>query len=595
MPSPSASSEPSRSTVERLAQREPAPVASVLAALDESRANPAAFARALDEYAVRVRRLPISTAPPGYHDLFFDFVGRHASTTHAAFRCWNGSGFDSLTYRELDTRSAGLAATWLDAGILPASRVCLLGELTPELIVALAACFRLGAVPSLLPARGRRFVEERLAALNPSFLYASASAVEVVPAPRRAELLGFELGPRPFLGSYTYAAERPALLVFAPLRLGKLPRSTRVSPVELGATAQRTAALRDGFATLGLGAGEQLAAPAFGALQCQPALLLAALAAGATYVHLTRDQVLDQPALLSALDCLGLDLALCEACARAGVRPGARAWFRNPEEPLDWAAWVNALERTGLDAALGANVLVDATLGGAVLWSIRTRRATDSAPRVHASHVHAEVLPAAGLAAELRDLADPERVSGSGVGVLAIGAREPAAPPYIVLAGSTRPALLYAGTLSPRRAGTVVPCAELESSARDVVGVLGAAVLPVLASSPQQFELFLFAAPPAEARYAEPAARLLVEVVRAKLSDEFAPEQLPDRIECLFVRPPLAADGTLDIDRCQAGVVTGTLFRKARTPAFQRLVRLHASVFGAPVAGVSSEAASPWG
>jgi hypothetical protein len=564
----------------------------VLAALNETQRDPAAFAAALEQYACRVRGLAPSSAPPGHHDLFHDFVGRHRTTSQTAFRCRDGGRFVTLTYRELDARSAELATAWLQAGVLPASRVCLLGELDTTLVVALAACFRLGALPALLPARSRRFVAARLDAFDPSFVYANASAVAFVPAARRVALLDFALGARPFLGSHAYAAERPALFVFAPLRPGKLPRSASALPAPLSAAAQRTAALRDGLLVYALEPGRELAAPGFSALQCQPALLLAALAAGATYVQLSRAQALAEPALLATLDCLGLDLDLCDACARRGVRPVARSWFRNPEEPLDWAAWSSALERTGLDGAFGTNVLLDATLGGAVLASVRTRRSKASAAdapaahvhasRVHAAHVHAEVLPAAGLATELRDLGDPERVAHSGVGLLAIGDGELAAPPYVVLATSSRPAALYAGTLSPRRVGAVVPCAELESAVCRVSGVLGAAVLPVLASSPQRFELFVFVTPPADDAQAAVVARQHAEALQARLAAEFPPEELPDRVECLFVRPPLGSDGALDVDRCQAGVITGSLFRKARTPAFRRLARLHATLFGAP-------------
>jgi hypothetical protein len=534
--------------------------------LQRSWSDPDGFALALAAHHAG-RGAPAPKSRPGQHyDFFHDLAVRHASSEAVAFRAWDPlRGWQSLGYRELGDRASRRAAEWAAQGVKPGAKLCLLHGLGPELLVSLLAALKLGACISLLPPTGTHFISRRLARLEPAHIAAEPHQVPL--------LKGFEpllLRSRgdaaPGFTSHTYRPGDAVALLFSPL---VDPPDT---PVPLTADDAWRGALCDGLLTFGLGPGDHLAAPGFHFLQHQPALLLAALLRGATYLHLEPADVERAPARLSEhpVRALGVSPHLRDALlrARAGPLRNVAHWFRSADEPFDPRAWIDWVAKCGLGSVPHANVLVDAAAGGAVLAS---RRRTGS--------VDAGIAPAPGRQWALRDLNLSGQEAAGSVGVFTLLPDKGRPPGYAVLTRS-REQYLFAGTRDVRREGRVYPSAEAAEALADLPFCAGASVSIVpTGGQPGHHRHVLLVFTGAEAASVfEREAGARQQEVRRRLELRLGAEHLPDRVELYPLLPRRGKDGRVDDAWCRAQYLTGALHRKATDPLFQALTALKAGV-----------------
>ncbi len=544
--------------------------------LEESWLHPDALVEALQTWLGGSTGVAFKSVPGARYDLYYDWVTRHARAGGTAFRWYDrrndrDGGWSSLSYGELDQRCALRAAAWMAQGVQPGAVVCVMLPFGVEAVVSLLAGLRIGACVSLLEASAPAYVSRRLEALAPQHIASEPFYLPWLGA--QAELLldpdGIE--PRPSAASHTYAPTEPCALSFSPLR-----RPPEV-PVPLAASLAYLGALRDGTLTLALRAGDSLAAPGLHREQHQPGLLFAALAAGATFVHIPAADAVRDPALLDAtpLRCVGLDAATCEARLRV-PGPASHAWkhvFRNPEEPTDWEAWRELIEAHGLAKTAMSNVVFESASGGTLLSSPR---------RAGSQHLAAlmNVVPAAGRPWMLLDFTRTGQPSVADAGVYAPargepGKEAPLEPQHIAVGRRRGGEYLYGGTLEPRRSGRVYPVEEVLAALDDCPFLYGASVVTVPAGGATlawRFVLLGFCGHEPAARFdalAEPRREELRRMLTTRLGEAL----LPDRIELFPLLPRMLADA-VDHAWCQAQYTTGTLFSKARTPVFRRLGEL---------------------
>jgi hypothetical protein len=143
-------------------------------------------------------------------------------------------------------------------------------------------------------------------------------------------------GRRSPIEPHRYEANEAAARLFSPLG------AEWDRPVELCAEQLYLGALRDGLLLLGLEPGQGIAAPGFCEVQFKPALLLAALAAGATWVELGPDELEDGHALFGgAVAVLGVSGPLRRKLASSRPPPAGRVtrWFKNLAEDTAVKAW----------------------------------------------------------------------------------------------------------------------------------------------------------------------------------------------------------------------------------------------------------------
>lgn len=511
-------------------------------------------------------------------DLYHDFIGRHAESERPALRTWDRKlGLRSLSYAELETRARRRAGWLLAHGLAPGDPVCFVLPFGPEWMVCLAASLRLGLVASFLPPEGDLFLARRLGALKPKAvvserLYAPLFATPLVHfidlAPKSGPS-GPSAGEPEQVFSHTYKAEEPAFLLFSPLRE---PTS---KPIAVSSLAAYLYALRDGLLLYSLRPGTALAAPGFHIVQHQPALILAALAAGACYFHVEPEELVADPQLLARAEvvCLGIDAGLRDRLLSAplprAVTTRLALWLCNAAEPLEPAVWEQALRRSGLAEVPGQNLLVEAAHGGALAFSARVRGQRPF-----------QLLPAPGCGFELTAPVVGHPPARTDVGTFLPSGYKKGSE-WLVLAGSTD-GFRATGPLRPRRDGRIYPADEVCAFIEELPGIYGAAVVAQpLHREPgrSRFTLLLFEEP-ANGRLRSTThsdSDLSSLLIRALGRDS-----LPDDI----VRYPLyprRVEGAVDRAWCEFQYLTGALDRKSKRRSVRLLTTLRKLVReGAP-------------
>lgn len=548
--------------------------------LQRSHADPRGFSSALYELLAAVAEPGPKSGREGPFDLYHDLVvralggGRPALRIHDP-RAAGGPRWRVLGYDELHARCSRRAATWVERGVGPGVKICVVQRFDEDGVVSLLSALRLGACVSWLEPSGPDYLARRLTALAPDYIATQRFHLPQLgePEPPAPVLLGEEDGDAAHVGSHAYAADDPCALLFSPLR-----RPPEL-PVELRAETCYFGAIRDGALSLALRPDDALAAPGFADTQHQPALLFAALIMGACFVHVDESELVRDPSLLAELPLrsLGVSATVRDALLDTpGLRLRCAHLFRRLEEPCDWQAWRELVELLGLETTSMSNLLLDAAAGGCLLASPRRPG------RQHLAHLM-DAAPAPGRAWTLLDFSGGGQPTVADVGVFAAleGIREPGdegvamEPMHAVLGRRRGLEFLYGGTVEPRRGGRVYPAQEVLETLADCPFLDGASVVAVAAGGSTlawRFVLLGFVGAEAEDRFRrlEPPR---TDELRRVLETRLCFELLPDAIELL----PYHArrrDGEVDHEWCRAQYLGGVLARKLRTPAFLRLSEL---------------------
>jgi hypothetical protein len=296
---------------------------------------------------------------------------------------------------------------------------------------------------------------------------------------------------------------------------------------------------------------------------------LSGLVCGATYVHVEPDALAHDPSLLANLPlrALGLSATVRDQLlrARVPVSRGWAAWFRDPEEAMDWDAWRRFIRVCKLEGVPNCNLLVDAASAGSVLWSRRRR-----------GQPHAEVLPALGRPWSLRALSsgagDADDDAPQALGDFGLfAARAPERPPYMLLVRSGGE-LLYGGTQTPRNGGRVYPAREVLAVVSGMSGIVGASIVHDRAARLGQPVRVLIAFTGAQ-RLGQPVARAVADKIAQALGRELVPEHIQ-----LVPLYPRRRDGQIDQRWCEARHASGLLHRQPRQPFHQLLTLLRHAV-----------------
>jgi hypothetical protein len=495
-------------------------------------------------------------------ELYHDAIARHAPSKAIALSVLDPRGnFQHLSFAELDAAATSCASAWSVAGLERGDIVALALPVGVNWLIAFAASLRLGLTISCLASLGEAALCRRLRALTPKRVVFDPAG-----PPPPEEFVEHALEVARSTGGHApppraYAPQQAFAKLFSPVR-APLDRPNVVT-----AETALLWGLRDARFAYRMAQGGGLAMPGFSHGQHQPAAVLATLLAGARFVELPLSAVERTPSVVAQpfVTTLGVSLALRDVLRRtpAGPLPGLRDWWRSVDEPLDWTAWQEFIEKNELAKLPSSNLLVDAASGGALLVSAR-----------RPGSVHAFAVPSPGVPFVLSEVGS--RTPGlSSSGVFSAGAEpDPKSPGWFLLArrGSE---YLYGRTLEPRRAGRIFPEHEVLHCVAEIAGVDGACVVPVATSDPGTvwtFVLVVFAGGLREAAFG--ALRREVErAVRTRLGEDFMPDHI--------VHFPLHArrkDRKVDLDWCRRQYWSGFLSRKATLPVFQRLTALRASL-----------------
>jgi hypothetical protein len=494
-------------------------------------------------------------------ELYHDAIARHAVSKSTALSVLDARGtFQHLTFAELDSAATACASAWSLAGLEPGQVVALALPMGVTWLIGFAAALRLGLTVSCLTSFGEDALCTRLRALDPRGVVFDPA---LSPPP--------EFASRALSVSRSGAGHAPPPRVYAPqqafAKLFSPVRTPLQKPSSLSAQGALLWGLRDARFAYRIAPDSGLAMPGFPFEQHQPAVILATLLTGARFVELPISAVERHPRLLAQpfITTLGVSSGLRDVLRRTPAAPlrELRDWWKSVDEPLDWPAWREFIEKNELGALPVSNLLVDAATGGALLVSARRPGAAD-----------AFAVPAPGVPFALSDVSSGAKAF-AGAGVFSTGTEpDPKNPGWFLLVRRASE-YLYGNTLLPRRAGRSFPEDEVVACVARIPGVDGACVVPVATSSPGMvwaFVLVVFVGTrPEPAR--ERVRREVEHRIRARLGDDF----VPDRV----VLVPLHArkkDGELDLDWCRRQYSAGFLPRKARLPAFRCLTALRATL-----------------
>lgn len=538
--------------------------------LTQSIKKPARFATALLEYHASLDAAPIKSSVKQGYDFYHDLILRHVATDRAA-ACWldNAQRLRRITYADLHARCTNRRAQWLARGVAAGQRICVLASLTSDLeefLVPLCTALRMGLQVSLLPPAGSDFLSRRLRKLSPHWIATAERyrtllrSLEIQDGLLIAEQPGSPLGAsREDATSHIYEGEDVVLQIFSPATIP--PHQ----PVEVKATEAYQGALRDGVLLLGLHPGQVVAEAEQSPLRMVPALLLATMLRGATFLHLSpsyfeSDVRRDDPlAQLPPIDVLFVDAALRTAMLQA---PPRQSWqslqlfvinAQEPAAPNEWSDWV---QRFGLQGAAAMALIFDAACGGSVLFSLR--RFGGPAPYL---------MPVPGRRFELLAPDDSDAPARGSYGMCV-----PRSDSVALLLSRVDGGYLYAGTRSPTDSGQVYPKIEVEDSVRDLEFVRGASVVSEPGESGGS-TLLIFTGPETR-EYARRNLEYRSLELRSAIIQRLAPDFLPVRIIVTSQLPRYLEGGKIDHAWCARMLISGLLEQRANNPVFELLDRL---------------------
>lgn len=525
--------------------------------LDQSRTEPERFWDGACHW-IQLTGRGVQTRRFAHYDLYLDLVERHRGSSAPAMLWCEGDRLRTMTFDELGSRALRCAESWSKLGVRPGVRVALALPLGCDYLVAFCALLCLGASVTIVDAAPSQAMARQVQLCRVTMVVRPefgdcAQAIEGVTT-IRVTVDGRPRTQRP----YAYQAQEPCWWTLSPLSRG--------TSAPVSAHCVFEASLLDAIYALRLDARSRLAVPGWSLRQCQPSLLSSCLLAGCAFVHLTLEQLQNNPELLfdSNLTCLGLSQPLLRSLGEWS-RPLAtvKHLVRPVDEPLDWSGYRGFLTRTELTHVPCSSLLMDAALGGSVLFSTR-RKGTFGA----------RVLPSVGRRFSLVDsLTKAEDVANAGVLQLRAEPRAMAASAGSNAAEAEAFLLLvrhgnewfYGGTIQPRRGSHCFPDELVVACVERLSGVAGACIVPVPQVTDHGFWTFCLLLFTGSVE-AGPSIAAVASAIRSELGAE----ALPDHIEVVPFHPR-RAKRRVDVAWYERRYQTGSLGRLLRASAYRAL------------------------
>ncbi len=540
--------------------------------LEDSYRNIEDFWRALKSAFDSRYAMQRGSALFGRYNFYHDIIVRNRDNQAPAL-CWHdpADGLSEISYHDLGQRAVQKASLWVYRGLQPGQTLCIIRPMGLELAVDLLAALVTGSKIAFLPPQGKGFLKRRLEALGPDHITIDEQHDSLIPewkehilAEDRAEEETY-----PELKNFhAYLSEEVVFSCFDPCC------PTPELPVDITSEAAYLCAMRDGMIGLGLGPGQVYAAPGFHFLETQPALLLAGLFCGATYLHLWPNDIADNPQLVTqkSIKAFGMSQQVRDLLLENPVDAGTtwEGWFRNPAESNDLEQWQLLVRDMNLKNAYAFNMKWDATLGGCSFYSLRRK-----------GQAHMNVLPVPGSAWSLGDLSGggAEAVGDSGTFTLSapgIPEGEPITTTGIVV--KNKQEWTFAGTNISSRKGRIYPKKEILATlgAMRTIVTFWYSVTEVPRTDPGRgpsIDLLVFTGSHPDVDEAMFILKIR-EAIKKDMGDEFQ----PDKIAFFPLYPRFLPGKEVDHDWCRSEYLTSGLAKKTRGEIFRCLTRLRGSL-----------------
>ncbi|MCG8472679.1 MAG: hypothetical protein MI742_12625 [Desulfobacterales bacterium] len=516
------------------------------------------------------------------YDFYHDIIGRNRNSGHPAMVWFDAAGQkEELSWQELGRLSAIKAAKWTRVGLREGDSLCLVRQVGLDLATDLLAALRLGAVISLLPLSGHRWMKTRLDVLEPKWISTDKNGAKSLKdweesiLPLVATQCDVPSDHRSFHG---YATGDVVFRLF-PAATGAAPE-----PVDVTSDTVYLGAARDGTLGLGLYPGMCICTPSFDVLQYQPSLLLSSLLCGATTIHITTAELVKWDGILkeAAPDVLGVtpelrNLVLEEELV---LPEGIGAWFKDPVSSFEYDRWQMFASKPAMAESYSFNLRWDAAFGGSTLFSMRKK-----------GMAHPGGLPMPGSLWQVGEEGS-EADDLYQVGVL-----------HINRAGDLEGEMHPTGMMLAAH-GKVWLCTQGPALSRHGICYPVEEVEALLAERSRETDLFFRVVAYPRADFKGTSMMVLVGFTGARggadfferlkgevthlITTEMGEGCLPDRMGVYPIYPKFEAPGVPDAHWCRDAWISGALSKRAKSPVFQCITQLRARLMeghydGSPV------------
>jgi len=506
------------------------------------------------------------------YNFYHDIITRNRNNTAPALCLYDlTAGFRDISYSRLGDMASAKASMWARLGLHPEEALCIIRPMGLDLVIDLLAALKTGLKISFLPPQGKAFLERRLEALKPDYIVIDEQHLSLLTAWSDKVLTEVRAGEGTQPGIerfYVYPSGQAIFGCFDPCS------HKPYLPMDITSDAAYLCGLSDGIIGLGLGPGQVYAAPGFHLLETQPALLLAGLFCGATYLHLLPEDIAADPGLVArrSIKAFGVSKRVRDILLKSRVDAGKvwECWFRNPAESSDMEQWQLFVRDLKLENTYAFNLKCDAAFGGCSFFSVRRK-----------GMAHMNVLPAPGRAWSLADPSAGDSEAPGDIGVFCLSA--PGAPDEEkrsttgLIAGSSGE-WVFTGTSICSREGRSYPADEIHEILRNVLvrSNLFCSISDVPLSDTgrgSRIVLLVF-----KGSRADIDETVLTSKIRGTIAEEMGNEFQPDRIVFFPIYPRFLSDTEVDHDWCHSQYLSGALSRKSRGEIFQCITRLRECV-----------------
>ncbi len=488
------------------------------------------------------------------YDFFHDIIVRNRKNEAPALRIYDG-GWQDHSYASLGKRAAQAARYWENQGVLSGDCVCLIHPIGCELVISLLAALKIGLIISMLPPGAKRFLDRRLQMLQPDHISLNPAFTGTIPhwADRILDNSP-DAGDDHLNVEASYAYSHGALF-------GRFfdPCSAATDLFkELTCDAAYLYPLRDGLIALNIVPGQICSMPGWYPMETQPALLLASLLNGGTYLHLDIEQIRKNPVVLDTpVHTMGVTRQLRDLLMEKPVESAQRwnFWLKDPSQAGDIDIWMEFVKKMGLENTLSGNLKWHAAGGGCALFSSR-----------HRGEPHPYVLPSAGHLWSLGDGSDGQSIIGGAQGIYSfVHAGQDEAveiTPWMLMAHSD--SWLYTGSVVNGRCARTYLFDDVLDSLEDLPYYCSLAAVPgPTANESVHIVLMVFTCGHPDVNQAE-----VIETIRQRIRVDVGEEWLPDQFRFFPLYPRLTAQGRIDHQWCRRQYLSGSLHRKSEDELF---------------------------
>lgn len=553
--------------------------------IERSLADPDSWAAAVFRYATERSTSPSKSQLGIAYDFYHDAVTRHATGSLALRPCFLFPGqqpsapLSSLTYAQLHTLATQLAAEWGKRGVGSGVSLCIIYPTSAELVVALCAALKLGAVIYVLPPLGPDFLATRLQAIKPNHVVTalryqpllkewygeqalplSEALLPEVKLPTQAATRTTDaslIAAESTQGSSTSHSYEPAQTVFG---VCSEQREPSYSTVPVTAAAAYIGALTDGFL---IGVNPKscvLTAPEHSQLQYTPLLLLMLLLHGGTYLHVGVEELSrasEETPRLPMIDILLMSSSARDEFLHRPARPlrEVRSWLCAVTETSSPYLWRDWIDRCGLDSIPATCWHYDAASAGCLLFSLQRKGQT---PQI--------MYPTPGKPFHLKDPAVEDQPARGPNGIL-----RPLPGACGLLLYEYATGFIYGGTRWPTRSGRSMAAQEVEQVVSRLPFVAGAVMAPE-PSDRGQATLLVFIGPHMQ----QAGSTLLFRIeqsIRHWIGVRLGRDYVPMGVHILATLPR-RNDSGIDRSWCIGQHRTGQLATRAQDPVLHLMDRL---------------------